>query len=140
MAEQYTVHNQQSLDACKKFITELYEKQGSFTMKYKLEKSITRSQMNSVWHYCERLSTALNDAGLDMRKVLKEEIEIPWNKYSVKECLWSPVQESMFQTQSLSESPKAAVSKVYDVLNLHLINKFNVSVSFITHPSDSSSK
>ena len=38
------------------------------------------------------IANALNDAGLDMKKVLKPEIDIPWNTATVKEYLWRPVQ------------------------------------------------
>ena len=44
------------------------------------------SQQNRAMHlFFARLVEALNDAGLDMKKVLKPEIDIPWSQTAVKE-------------------------------------------------------
>jgi len=78
--------------------------------------------------YCERLAEALNDAGLDMKTVLKPGVEIPWTKESVKLHLWKPIQKAMTDTDSTREMETTDPSEIYEVLNRHLAQKFGVSV------------
>jgi hypothetical protein len=95
-----------------------------------MEKQRTPKQNNSLHEYFERLAEELNDSGLDMRKVLKEAISIPWNKDTIKEYLWKPVQESQIGKKSTTELTTKEVDLVYITLNRHLGEKFGISVSF----------
>ena len=90
----------------------------------------TLLQNSSMWLYFTKLGKALNDAGLDMRKVLKPEVEIPWTKDSVHQFLWLPIQGAMYKTESTTDLETDQVSKVYDVLNRHTGEKLGVSVLF----------
>lgn len=90
----------------------------------------TLLQNSSMWLYFTKLGKALNDAGLDMRKVLKPEVEIPWNKDTVHEYLWIPLQKAMYETESTTDLETDQVGKVYEVQNRHLAEKFGVSVLF----------
>ena len=51
------------------------------------EHPISQKQFNAMHLWCERVADQLNDAGLDMKAVLKPEVDIPWGKESVKEHL-----------------------------------------------------
>lgn len=65
-------------------------------------------QQNRALHKgCELLAEALNDAGLDMRVVLKPEINIPWTKTSVKEYIIRPIMRAMTTKNSTTELEKA---------------------------------
>ena len=86
-------------------------------------------QQNRALHlFCRLLSKALNDAGLDQRKVMKSEVEIPWNEESVKTNLWKPIQEAMFGIQSTADATTKDYSQVYEVLTRHLQTKLGVEV------------
>lgn len=88
-------------------------------------------QQNKALHkYCSMLADALNDAGLDMRKTLKPEIEIPWSGESVKEQLWRPIMVAMLEKTSTTELTRSEVSAVYDVLDRHLSSKLGISLAF----------
>lgn len=90
----------------------------------------TNQQNKSIHLFCELLADALNDAGLDQRKVLKPSIDIPWTKDSVKEQLWKAIQKAQFETDSTTDLTTDQVSAVYDTLNRHLGEKFGVTVGF----------
>lgn len=60
-------------------------------LKEKEEKQRTILQGRALHKYFELVGEALNVAGLDMKKVLKPNVDIPWNKDSVKNFLWKPV-------------------------------------------------
>ena len=62
--------------------------------------ALRTGQQNRALHKgCELLADALNDAGLDMRVVLKPEINIPWTKTSVKEYIIRPIMRAMTTTR-----------------------------------------
>lgn len=95
------------------------------------EKQSRTLQQNKAMHvYFTNLAKELNDAGLDMRKVLKPGIDIPWTPASVKEHLWRPIQEAMLVKHSTTELETPQVDDVYKVLSRHLAEKFGINVDF----------
>ena len=93
----------------------------------------TDPQNKAIHKFCELLADALDAAGLDMKKTLKPDVDIPWSKETVKDFLWRPIQQALFQKESTTELETHEVSEVYQVLNRHLSEKFGVSVPFPTH-------
>lgn len=90
----------------------------------------TTKQNNALHLFFELLADELNSAGLDMRVVLKPEVEIPWNKETVKKHLWKPIQKALLDIESTTELSTAEVNKVEEVLMRHLSEKFGVFVDF----------
>ncbi len=89
----------------------------------------TDQQRKAIQKYCSQVADTLNDAGLDMRVVLKPEVEIPWTMDSVKDHMWKGIQEAMFDKASTTQLETGEVTKVYEVMNRHLA-KHGVSVPF----------
>jgi hypothetical protein len=90
----------------------------------------TLPQNKALHLYCTMLSDALNDAGYDMKKTLKPEIEIPWTPQMIKKHLWKPIQDAMLEKKSTTELETNEVDKVYQVLSRHLSERFCISVPF----------
>ncbi len=102
-------------------------------MLIKIEKR-TNPQNKALHKYFESLAEALNEAGLDMRLVLKESVQINWTKDNVKNYLWRPLQKALLKKKSTTELDKAKdIDLVYDHLNRHLGGKYGITVLF---PSD----
>jgi hypothetical protein len=98
-----------------------------------ISKGSRTSKQNSAIHkYLGMLVSQLNTAGLDMKKVIKEEVEIPWSVDSAKEYLWRPVQKAVVNKDSTTDLDTAEVNKVYEVLSRHLSTKFNITTPFPT--------
>lgn len=95
----------------------------------------TLAQNSSMWLYFRKLGAALNDAGWDMRKLLKPEIEIPWNKDTVCDQLWRPIQKPMTGKESTKLLETKEVGEVYTVLSKHIAERTGVTTPF---PSQSS--
>lgn len=93
----------------------------------------TDQQNKALYLYFEMLSKALNDAGLDMRVVLKPEVEIPWTKISVKEHLWRPIQKIMLDKESTTEANTSDYNKIYEVLHRHMAQKHGITVLWPHH-------
>ena len=97
----------------------------------KSEKARRTALQNRALHkYCSLLADALNNAGYDMRKTLTKQAEIPWSGGTIKEHLWKPIQEAVYNKGSTTELETNEVSAVYDVLNRHTAAKLGVSVAF----------
>lgn len=92
----------------------------------------TIQQNKSLHKYFELLAEELNEAGLDMRKLLKDTIDIPWNKDTVKDYLWRPIQKAQIKKESTTELTTAEVTKVYETLNRFLGEKKGIHVPFPT--------
>ena len=79
------------------------------------------AQQNKALHkYFELVAGALNEAGLDIRAVLKPEIEIPWSKDTVKDLLWRPIQTIQLGKRSTTELSTQDIDKVFETMNRHL--------------------
>ena len=92
-------------------------------------KKRTSKQNNSIQKYCRIMAEKLNAAGLDMRKVLKPEYEIPWTTNSFREQMFNRISLVMFDKTS-SQLETTEPSEVHKVLDKNLAEKFNVSNDF----------
>lgn len=88
-------------------------------------------QQNKALHkFFEMLSEDLSLAGLDMKRTLKLGVEIPWTATTVKEYLWKPIQDAMFEKGSTTEITTKEVNSVYKTLIRHLGEKFGITTPF----------
>lgn len=92
-------------------------------------------KQNSAMHkYFSMLSDKLNEGGLSVAKTLK--IDIEWTPTSVKDLLWRPIQEAVLDKKSTTKLTKDEITKVYDVLNRALAERFGMSVEFPSRDLD----
>jgi len=87
----------------------------------------TLTQNACLHDWLGKLADALNTAGLDMRTLLKPEIDIPWTQHAAKEHLWRPVQEAMTGKRSTAQAETVDYPAVYDVLCRHLASKHGIT-------------
>ena len=86
-------------------------------------------QQNKALHlYFTHLAQELNDAGYDMKKVIK--VDIPWNPYNIKEFLWRPIQRAMFGKISTTKLTTQDINKIYDTLNRTISQRTGVHIPF----------
>jgi len=86
----------------------------------------TDSQRRSAWKYMSLKAEQLNDAGLDIRAVLKPTFNIPWTKDNFHDYLFIPFQKKLFRTKSMRSLKKSQVSQIYDLLERELGEKFGL--------------
>jgi hypothetical protein len=94
------------------------------------DKPRTNQQNRAMRLYLKELSKALNDAGWDMKAVLKPSIEIPWNKDMALEFLWRPIQKAMQLEESTADLSTTDIQAVYAVLDRHISEKFGVHIEW----------
>lgn len=90
----------------------------------------TRSlEQNKLIHaVAEELALELNSKGLDMRTVLKPGVDIPWDKELIKRHIFHPLIKAMFNKDSTTKLSTVEVSKMFDVLNKHFAEKWQVTL------------
>lgn len=90
----------------------------------------TLKQNKAIHLYCSKVAQALSDSGLDMKKVLGQTVDIPWETASTKKWLWKPIQDAQLLKKSTTELNTNEVTKIYETLNRFLGEKFGVHVPF----------
>lgn len=95
----------------------------------KIEKDRTVRQNRALHLYFKMLAENLNGKGLDMRKVLKPEVDIPWSGTTVKEYLWRPVQMAQLMKESTIDLKTQEIDLIFNTINRHLA-KFGVHEPF----------
>ena len=88
----------------------------------------TMTQNAALHKYLSLLSEALNDAGYDMKQVLKNDIDIPWTMENAKEHLWRPIQKSVIGKDSTTKANTSEYSEIHNVLSRHLSEKLGVYI------------
>ncbi len=89
------------------------------------------SRQNSALHlYFSHLAAGLNAAGFDMKRTLKQDVDIPWNAETVKEYLWRPIQKAQLMKHSTTQLTTKEIDAVVDTLTRHLGEKTGVYVEF----------
>ena len=96
----------------------------------KKEEQRTKAQNRALHKFFELLADELNDAGYDMKKTLKPEIDIPWSKDTIKEYLWRPIQEAQLRKCSTTQLNTKEIDIVYNTLNRHIGERFGIHVPF----------
>lgn len=95
-----------------------------------MDKPRTEAQNKALHLYFTQLAELLNDSGLDIRKVLKPTINIPWSTETIKEFLWKPVMNVQLGKKSTTEMTTKDISAVYDTINKHIGEKFGLHIDF----------
>ena len=96
----------------------------------KKEEQRTITQNKALHLLMEQTAEALNESGQDMRKVLKETVEIAWTKESAKYYLFHPIMKAMYQKESTADLSKEQLQKVYEVFHRHLSEKAEIDLPF----------
>jgi hypothetical protein len=99
-------------------------------MTEKTEKSRTLRQNKALHLYFTHLADKLNSAGYDMKKTLKESVDIPWDSNTIKNYIWRPIQEAQLGKKSTTELTTKEIDLIFDTINRHLGEKFGLHVMF----------
>ena len=86
-----------------------------------MEDQRTIPQNNALHLYFSQVAEALNDAGLDVREVIK--VDTPWNRHLVKDILWRSIQRKVVRKESTRDLSKTDIDKIYEILNRALSEK-----------------
>ena len=101
------------------------------TVEIKLFKKTRTSLQNRSLHlWFTQLAQALNDAGYDMRKVIKADFDISWTDYNVKEYLFRPVMKALYGHKSTKQLTTVEIDKVYMLVDKTIAERTGVHVDW----------
>lgn len=109
-------------------MSKLYDEHKYLRVTIKTGKQRTGLQNRSLHLYLTMLAEGLNDAGLDMKKTLKPDIDIPWTIENAKEFLWKPIQKALTKKDSTTKPTTKEYVYIYEVLSRHLVDKFGINI------------
>lgn len=90
----------------------------------------TPQQNKSLQKGLRNLADEFNAGGLDMRKVLKPGVDIPWTGDSAREYLFNPIAEVMFDGRTSSELDTKEIQEVWNTLMRFTGEKHGVTVDW----------
>ncbi len=93
-------------------------------------KKRTDRQRKAMYLYFKLLSEAFNGAGIDMRALIEDDIDIPFTPETVKSHLWVPVQKAYLEKTSTTELKTKDIPMIYDILNKHIGERTGIHVPF----------
>ena len=88
----------------------------------------TIQQNRSLHKWLAMIAKALNDAGLDIKQVVKADVE--WTMTSVKEIIWRSIQKAITNKKSSTKLTKEEFSQVMETTNRLLGEKYGIFVEF----------
>lgn len=91
----------------------------------------TPRQNRSLHLFFRLLATELNNAGLDMKTVLKPSVDIMWSEQNIKEYIWRPIQDALLVKKSTRLLETKEIDMVHQLIIRHLGEKFGVEVPAI---------
>lgn len=78
----------------------------------------------------QQLADQLNESGFDMKRTLKESVDIPWTPDLVKEHLWRSVQKAVTGKESTTQLTSTEIDKVFEILAKHLGEVTKLEIEF----------
>lgn len=126
MGEKTTVNSEESFANFVVDARALFDKHKYVTFSHSTGQQRTGQQNKALHVYCRLLADSLNTAGLDQRKTLHEDIDIPWTPEAVKIHLWKVIQKAVIGKESTTEAERGDYTKVHEVLTRHLGEKLGI--------------
>lgn len=127
-ADEITINSDLTLAEAIADIRRQYLKDRYIILTVRTGKQRTLTQNRALHLWMGMLADLLNASGLDMRKVLKPSVDIPWSTVAVKEFIWRPVQEAAIHKESTTKADRIEYTTVYDILARHFAQKHGLSV------------
>ena len=128
--EKFIVNSEQTWDSFVSHARKLYDEHHYVTFGYSTGRQRTGKQRAALEVYCRLLAEELNNAGYDMKLLLKKdpEYELPWNQAAIKEHLWRPIMLAMTGHESTVDCDRKEYGQIYDVLTRNLGEKLGITV------------
>ncbi len=115
MSEFWQVKTRWQAEQFAQFIRDNVEAGKEYTYSIK-EESRTSSQNRALHAVFRRLATALNEAGFGIAHPMKPALEIPYSEHTVKELLYRPIIEALYDKRSTTELSRQEMSHAMDIL------------------------
>jgi hypothetical protein len=128
MAEEVTINSELALAEYIRDLRAAWLKDHYIIATHRTGKQRTLTQNRALHLWLGMLADQLNASGMDMRKTLRHDVELPWSVETCKEFLWRPIQEAVLRKESTTEANRIEYSQVFEVLAHHMAIRLGVTV------------
>lgn len=136
MSDQWTINSDSTKEAFIKHMEALYDSKKYLTIEVKVGKPRTNLQNASIRLYWSLMADAMNDAGFSYKQFIEiveaNGVAVPWDGDKFGDEVWRRVQAAMYPETILKDGRPSTtklksdqVAKVYDVVNLKIIDMTN---------------
>ena len=89
------------------------------------------TQQNKALHlYFDHLAKELNDSGYDIKKTLRNDVDVPWSPVTIKELIFRPIMKAQLGKDSTTKLTTKEIDLVINTLTRHLGEKLGIQVNF----------
>ena len=128
MSDTLIINSEIALAQAQRKLAEMWRENKYVEVEFRRKaKQRTLTQNRALHLFCQWLADTLNDAGYDMRKTLRQDVDISWTCESVKEHLWRPIQIAMTDKRSTTEITTVEPTEIHAVLSRHLGQKLGIA-------------
>lgn len=120
MGDEWTVNSEQSKRAFIAHIESEFEKHKYLTVKVKVGKQATDTQLSSMHLFIRHVVAQLNERGITVTEFFKEGFELPWTEQIFKDNCWKPLQRAIMEdnkSKSTKDQTRDIPGKVHEILS-----------------------
>lgn len=89
------------------------------------------TQQNRALHLLfKQLADKLNESGFDMKKTLRQDVDIPWTAYNIKEYMWRPCQQAVCGKKSTTQITTQEINQIFDIINKAIGERTGLHIPF----------
>lgn len=136
MSSSYVINSEKTRYDFLKAMSDLYDEKKYLTIEIKTGKPRTNLQNASIHLYWSLMADAMNDAGFSYKQFIEvveaNGVAVPWDGEKFGDEVWRRVQAAMYPETILKDGKPSTtklksdqVAKVYDVVNLKIIDMTN---------------
>jgi hypothetical protein len=122
-----TINSEKSLYDHIDYLRSQFKEHKYLRVEVKTGKQRSPTQNRCVHLYCEQVAENLTDAGITFDMFFKPGFEVPWNKLTVKDNIWRPIQIAICDKVSTTEPLTTDYNEIYEYVNLKLA-KYSIYV------------
>ena len=92
------------------------------------DNAITQKQVNALNLWCRMVAECFREAGLDVRQIIREDVEIPVTEYFVKNNLYKPLLEVRTGKKSTMDQTTTEPSEIAEIIHRHYAQKYGLNL------------
>lgn len=101
-----------------------------------IKETITTQQMKALHLYFRLLADEFNNKHFDMRAIIRQDVEIEWTPYTVKEYLFKPLIKVKYGKTSVKQLLKnKEIDSVVDILTKLIAERTDGQCDYVPFPS-----
>jgi len=98
-------------------------------------KTRTTAQNSALHLWFSQIAEELNSKHFDMRAIIRQDIEIEWTGYTIKEYLFKPLLRAKFGKKTTTKITTNEINDIFDIINKTIAERTGGEVEVPNFPS-----